>query len=120
MEMGPQANYVNAPAERRDVTTQIEEASERTYDDLEPPQRNEHPVSERGIPIPQSSPPLGRSHSVLVPPYYRNYLNLNSMPAYKLYCLSAWYVQISDNVILCANCATSEHTFCVPNRQRAL
>jgi len=87
----------------------------REYERLEAPRHRNHQLGERAIPIPQGSPPLERPQPIF-PIYYRDYLNADVMPAYHLICLSAWYIQISPEIIYCEKCVTSEHSFCAPNR----
>jgi len=85
----------------------------RGYENLEGPHYRNHRYGERA-PIPQGSPPLERQYTL--PLYYSDYSNPDAMPAYYFICLSAWYVQITPEVIYCKKCATSEHSFCAPNR----
>lgn len=56
---------------------------------------------------------LSRPREIVLPHYFRDYCNPDILPAYSLICLSTWYAQISTNIIMCAECATSEHSFCV-------
>lgn len=86
------------------------------YDNLNEPGRCNHPPGERVVPIPQGSPPHRPPVELPTPVYYRDYSNPDVYPAYRLICHSVWYVQITQDVIVCAECATAEHTFCVPNR----
>lgn len=83
------------------------------YEALAEAQPYIHSRGERTIPIPQGSPPLPRPREVPMPHYIRDYCNPDILPAYSLICLSTWYAQISTDVIMCAECATSEHSFCV-------
>jgi hypothetical protein len=92
-----------------------------SYDDMREPEGLQHVIGERGIPIPQGSPPPTRPPVPLpVPVYYRDYADPYARPAYKLICHSAWFVQVDGSLTLCAECATSEHTFCIFNRINAV
>lgn len=86
------------------------------YEGLNEPGRYNHAAGERVIPIPQGSPPLRPPLELPTPTYYRDYNNPDVFPAYRLICHSVWYVQVSPDVIVCPECATAEHTFCVSNR----
>lgn len=92
-----------------------EDAPAQLYDEVPPPRVRSHP---RYIPrsIPQGSPPLARAHEINVPYYYREYLHPDVSPAYRFICHSSWHVQVSDALIMCQDCATSEHVFCASNR----
>lgn len=89
---------------------------EAGYENLNEPGRYNHPPDERVIPIPQGSPPFRPPMELPTPAYYRDYNNPDVFPAYRLICHSVWYVQVSPDVIICAECATSEHAFCISNR----
>lgn len=94
-----------------------------SYDSISEPSGYHHPLGEpsRAIPVPQNSPPPLRSPVPLPTPiYYRDYQNPYVRPAYSLICHSAWYVQIAAELTICAECATSEHTFCLYNRPNAV
>jgi len=85
------------------------------YETLEAPRHRSHRHGERANPIPQGSPPLERPQPIY-PIYYRDYINPDAMPAYHFICLSAWYAQISPEIIFCKNCVTAENSFCALNR----
>lgn len=97
----------------------FEEPPAQEYDELPAPRPRYH-REQAFQPIPQGSPPLHRPREVYVPHYYREYLHCNALPAYYLICHSAWYVQIDNSLILCRDCATSEHVFCATNRPRTV
>lgn len=86
--------------------------------DLVPPARPRvHTPSEyTRRPIPQGSPPVPLPRNVPAPAYYRDYLHYEAMSAYYLICHSCWYVQLDDIMVICAECATAEHTFCINDR----
>lgn len=87
------------------------------YDILPPSRPREHRPSEYARrPIPQGSPPLPLPRDVPVPTYYRDYFHYEVMAAYHLICHSCWYVQLDDIMVICAECATAEHTFCINDR----
>lgn len=88
------------------------------YDELPPPSATRHPHTERR-PIPQGSPTLARPREAMVPLYYRDYLIYEAIPAYHFICHSSWYVQVTEQMIFCPECATSEHALCAANRSRA-
>jgi len=87
----------------------------REYETMEAPRHHSHRHGERANPIPQGSPPLERPQPIY-PIYYRDYINPDVMPAYHFICLSAWYAQMSPEIIFCKNCVTAEHSLCAPNR----
>lgn len=89
---------------------------ESAYEDLSEPGRCIHPINERTIPIPQGSPPCRPPIEIPTPVYYRDYANPDVYPAYRLICHSVWYIQVSPDVIICAECATAEHAFCTTSR----
>jgi len=91
-----------------------------SFEGMADPLNYTHRSGERVIPIPQGSPPLRPPVNRPVPAYYRDYINPDVFPAYFLICHYAWYVQISADIIICAACATSEHTFCIINRPMAV
>lgn len=86
------------------------------YEELNEPSTFDHDINERMVPIPQGSPPCQPPVEIPTPIYYRDYANPDVYPAYRLICHSVWYIQVSDNVIVCPECATAEHTFCISNR----
>lgn len=90
------------------------------YERLAEPRQCNHRHDERAIPISQGSPPRHTPYNMPVPVYYRDYLNPHVYRAYYFICHSAWYVQVSIDVILCAQCAISEHSFCISNRPIAV
>lgn len=86
------------------------------YEELNDPGSCNHPIDERTIPIPQGSPQYRPPVQIPTPVYYQDYANPDVYPAYRLICHSVWYIQVSQEVIVCPECATAEHTFCVSNR----
>lgn len=88
------------------------------YDELPPPSATRHQYAERR-PIPQGSPVLARPREAMVPLYYRDYLTYEAIPAYHFICHSSWYVQATEQMIFCPECATAEHALCAANRSRA-
>jgi len=90
------------------------------YEGLGDPLHYNHRLGERIIPIPQGSPPLRPPANLPIPIYYREYTNPDVFPAYFLICHYAWFVQVTPDIIICAECATSEHTFCIFNRPTAV
>jgi len=90
------------------------------FEGLGDPLHYNHGLGERTIPIPQGSPPLRPPVNLPIPTYYREYTNPDVFPAYFLICHYAWYVQITPDIVICAECATSEHTFCIFNRPTAV
>lgn len=88
---------------------------DQRYEELSEPGRHDHVNYERTVPIPQGSPSC-RPIEVPTPAYYKDYANPDVFPAYRLICHSVWYIQVSPEVIVCPECATAEHTFCVTNR----
>jgi len=91
-----------------------------SYEGLGDPLHYNHQFGDRAHPIPQGSPPLRPPVNLPIPIYYKDYTNPDVFPAYFLICHSAWFVQINSDVVICAECATSEHTFCILNRPRAV
>lgn len=89
---------------------------EEGYENLNEPGHYSHTLDERTIPIPQGSPLCRPPVEIPTPAYYKDYANPDVYPAYRLICHSAWYVQVTPDVIVCPECATAEHTFCVNNR----
>lgn len=89
---------------------------ESTYEDLNEPGRYSHTLGERTIPIPQGSPPCRPPPTIPTPAYYKDYGHPDVFPAYRLICHSVWYVQMTPDVIVCAECSTAEHAFCASNR----
>lgn len=89
---------------------------EAAYEDLSQPTYHLHAINERTVPIPQGSPLCRPPVEIPTPIYYKDYANPDAFPAYRLICHSVWYVQVSPDVIVCAECATAEHTFCASNR----
>lgn len=89
---------------------------EEGYEELNEPGNYNHALGERVIPIPQGSPPCRPPVEIPTPVYYKDYNNPDVYPAYRLICHSVWYIQVSPEVIVCPECATAEHTFCVSNR----
>lgn len=89
---------------------------EPAYEDLNDPGRHSHTQGERVVPIPQESPPCRPPIEIPTPAYYKDYADPDVFPAYRLICHSVWYVQVSPDVIVCAECATAEHAFCTNNR----
>jgi len=90
------------------------------YEGLGDPLHYNHRLGERPVPIPQGSPPLRPPANLPIPIYYREYTNPDVFPAYFLICHYAWFVQVTPDVVMCAECATSEHTFCIFNRPTAV
>jgi len=91
-----------------------------SFEGLGDPLHYNHQFGERTRPIPQGSPPLRPPVNLPIPIYYRDYTNPDVFPAYFLICHSAWFVQVNSDVVICAECATSEHTFCILNRPQAV
>jgi len=90
------------------------------YEGLGDPLHYNHRLGERIIPIPQGSPPLRPPANLPIPIYYKEYTNPDVFPAYFLICQYAWFVQVTPDIIICAEYATSEHTFCIFNRPTAV
>jgi len=90
------------------------------YEGLGDPLHYNHRIGERTIPIPQGSPPLRPPTNLPIPIYYRDYANPDVYPAYFLICHYAWFVQVTPDIVICAQCATAEHTFCIFNRPTAV
>lgn len=86
------------------------------YEELREPGHYSHALDERTIPIPQGSPPCRPPVEIPTPVYYKDYANPDVYPAYRLICHSVWYIQVSPDVIICAECATAEHAFCTSSR----
>ncbi|XP_024885107.1 uncharacterized protein LOC112463143 [Temnothorax curvispinosus] len=92
-----------------------------SYDHLGEPANRHHLIGERPmLPIPQGSPPPPTQPPLSIPIYYRDYSDPLVRPAYDFICHSAWYAQVAAELALCADCATSEHTFCIYNRPNAV
>lgn len=102
--------------ERDDTRARYMHEPEPAYEELNPPGRHIHPPGERTVPIPQGSPPCRPPVEIPVPVYYKDYANPDVYPAYRLICHSVWYIQVTPDVIICAECATSEHAFCTMSR----
>jgi len=90
------------------------------YEGLGDPLHYTHRLGERPTTIPQGSPPIRPPVNLPIPIYYREYTHPDVFPAYFLICHYAWFVQVTADVIICAECATSEHTFCIYNRPTAV
>lgn len=105
-----------SPPSRSGTRPKLPMEPEAAYEDLNEPGRYNHPLGERVIPIPQGSPPFRPPMELPTPTYYKDYNNPDVFPAYRLICHSVWYVQVSPDVIVCSECATAEHTFCISNR----
>jgi hypothetical protein len=90
------------------------------YEEMAEPFYYNHQNVRRPIPVPQGSPRPPLPAEIPAPIYYRDILNPYVFPTYHFICHSAWYVQISAEIVLCADCVISEHTFCVQSRQAAV
>lgn len=119
VRMAPGRPFTRAqpPTPPNSIRSAATQASSRQpgagYDELHEAQPHRHSRGERLAPVPQGSPPLPRPRETPIPHYFRDYANPDVLPAYSLICMSTWYAQVSNDVIMCSECVTSEHSFCV-------
>lgn len=108
------------PRSERRPQHPVELDRDQGYEELNEPGTYNHTIGERTVPVPQGSPPCRPPVEIPTPIYYKDYADPDVYPAYRLICHSVWYIQVSPDVIVCPECITAEHGFCVSNRPLAV